>query len=371
MKQGILFLICVAALSGRVFCETPAPISQVTNDKMGKAVTVAGEVVSFQESRKETAPYSFRLQDASGQVRVAIWPDVFNQIADKDKIKHGAKVTIHGEGALFHNAVEIHVTNAADVIVNDGKAEAPSAASAAPATAIAPAAKQTSATSTLAKGDVTGIGSITPVMVKQTVTISGKVTSARAPKTERAPYILKITDDTGSIDVVFWTDTAQKLTDAQKVNEGDKARITGQVNEFNKNLQIRVDDPAGIKTPKSHPDLFPSDKSTSASAQNMGKTSRLAILPIAEVAGVAIKDRVAISGRVETVEPLRAGKRLTVKDPTGMATVLLWDTATGLTTAADTLRPNDVITLAGSVEEALSTRVITVIRPGDVYSVVR
>ncbi|MCX7719179.1 MAG: OB-fold nucleic acid binding domain-containing protein [Candidatus Sumerlaeaceae bacterium] len=332
------------------------PVSQVTREKMDSTVEISGTVERFTASRSERAPNSFYLKDATGSIRVCIWPDVFSQIASKDALKNGAQVTVSGKVNEFRGNLEVHVRDAASVQI----AGAPSASAGAtsPSRPAAPAS-----VGAVAPGaGITPAGSVTSAMVDKTITIRGSVKSARKPWNERAPYIIKVADASGSLDVVFWSDVADRLTEGQKVKEGDTVEVTGKVNDFRGTMQLKLEDPANLKTQATDPSLKPA-----APAGTEPKVEVPAV-PLKDVAAAPSGSLVKISGKVEKVEEIRAGRQLVLSDPTGTATVLLWDTALGLKPEARWLKPSSELTVVARVADHQGQRMLAVTQADELIS---
>ena len=177
------------------------------------------------------------------------------------------------------------------------------------------------------------ISAITNDKEGDTVTISGKVASMRKIPGDNSPYIIRVTDPTGSIDVVFWKDLADQLTPQQKATVGDKIRATGKVNSHRGTLQLKLDGAEGLRTDKSHPGLFKDAKQTTGSQpQTKART-----ISAKELASTQLQERVTLSAHVAAVEPIRTGRRVTLEQDGAKATILLWDTAEGLKPEVHTL----------------------------------
>ena len=113
--------ICLTTAS---FAE-PTPISSIAKNSVDKEVTIAGKASSFRPSTQPKAPNSLFLTDSTGQMRIVIWPDVFDQVKDQTPLKtEGSELEVKGKVAEFRGKLEIHVANAADV-----KPKSPSGAS--------------------------------------------------------------------------------------------------------------------------------------------------------------------------------------------------------------------------------------------------
>jgi DNA/RNA endonuclease YhcR with UshA esterase domain len=351
----------------------PIAVSQVTQDKVGQTVEIKGTVKSFQASRGERSPNSFKLDDGAGSIRVAIWPNVFDQIAQKQAITEGATVRVKGKVSEFRGNLEIHVDSPADLTVEGAGAapavsasSAPAASAAKPAATPAAAAPAAVAPAASTAGAVTPIAQITNDKLNQRFTIEGTVASARAPSSDRAPYILKVKDATGSIDVVFWKDLADKLSDAQKVNEGDAVRVSGKLGEFRGSLQLKPESPADIQK-SSNPAAGGAAPGPSATQQ--GPQAGAVTAPAADFASAPNGATVEITGKVVTVERLRLGQKITVTDGKTTWLVLVWANASGLRPAIERVRGGEDVRLRAKVQTVDGSKILVVTSPEDVLYV--
>jgi DNA/RNA endonuclease YhcR with UshA esterase domain len=451
MNRFAVILVAALGLIGASHVRAAVTVSEVGKDKVDATVTVKGSVESFRASRSEKAPNSFFLKDATGSIRVAIWPDVFDSIQGKEKIANGAGLTVTAKVTEFRDKLELHPAQASDVVVDSaGKpAASPDTGSSSgtldiPAKQIgdvvvltgevqsfsasrnekAPASfmlKHATGTTRvvvwpdtfasvpehekIARGAsvrveakvaeyrnarelhvekpeglklvseapvATGVSKPVPIAeltserAKQTFTIVGNVVSARRPSIDTAPFVVKVADASGSIDVVFWMQTADQLTTGQKVEKGDKVQITGELGEHRGTLQLRVEDPKGIVTERSHPDLFRDAVETSASQVSAPVAARS--IKLADMASGKLGERVRVSAQVVSLEEVFGGRKVVLKDDSGTATLLLWDTAHGLKPSVRNIAPADRIVTEGTIADLdrSGARALVTQRPEDI-----
>lgn len=342
-------LILVATLASAQ--SSSLTTAQITQDKLGQVVELQGTVKSFQPSRSERAPNSFKLEDSAGSIRVAIWPDVFSKISQNAAIRDGAKVKVKGKVAEFRGALEIHVNSPNDIQVEGASTTEPASATPA-AQPVSPQAT----TSPAATGGVTPIAQITNDKIGQKFTIQGTITSARRPSSERAPYILKVKDASGSIDVVFWQDLADKLSDAQKPNEGEVIRVTGTLGEYRGNLQLKPQSPTDIQTEKTNPELKNATPSAGAQSPQAGAPTA----PAADFSSASEGTVVEVTGRVVKVERFRLGQTVTVSDGKQTWEVIIWSTASGFRPAIERLRGGEDVKLRARVHTVDGKKLLVV-----------
>jgi DNA/RNA endonuclease YhcR with UshA esterase domain len=85
------------------------PIAHVDRSYLRNEVTIQGTITSYKPSWRETAPHSFVLRDGTGNIRVAIWPNVWDKIPFKDQLREGQEVTARVTIAEFRGALEGHL----------------------------------------------------------------------------------------------------------------------------------------------------------------------------------------------------------------------------------------------------------------------
>ena len=296
MKR-IAGILAAFALSVASFAATTADVKV---DKVGSTISLSGEVAQFSPSRSERAPNSITLRDAAGQVRVAVWPDVFAQVAGRAGIVPGAKIAITVQIAEFRGAAEVHVKDAAGLKVLGAEAAAPVAQAATPAVAgVAP------------KAGITPISQLETAEKKKNYTIRGVVVSARAPRTDTAPFVIKVRDAGAAIDLVFWKDTADQLAPTQKVEVGDQVQVTGSLDEYRGTLQLRLEAVGNLKTQKSDPALFQDAAQTTPTATMAPGAPQAAVQDakaLPTLAEAAVDARAVVKGEVAAVAPVRLGQ---------------------------------------------------------------
>lgn len=362
--------VCVAMPSAGVAREV-VPVELISASPLGERVSVEGKVRSFRPSSRPNVPNSFLLQDNSGSVRVAVWPSVFDQVAGRDRLGDGAAARVRGKVAEFRGVRELHVEQPEDLVITD-----PGAAPGVPPPPSSPGAQTSptpegeviegiTSTATLGKGDV-----------GKTVTVSGRVVSARRPANERAPYILKVQDESGSVDVVFWENLASQLTPERKAEIGEMVQVRGEVGEFRGAVQLRLASAEDLKTPRSHPELFAAGATpkgaNNTTSPGAGVPAPPPLATADDVSTVPLGSRVRIRGQVHRIDPLRLGRKILLQDETTShaALILLWDTAEGLKPEARNLKTSSTLAVEGQVAQVEGVRVVVVRQADELLEVV-
>jgi DNA/RNA endonuclease YhcR with UshA esterase domain len=93
--------------------------SDLTKDKLGKTVELKGTASSFRESKGEKSPNLFTLKDASGEITVVIWPDVYEKISNKESLEtDGSNITLQGKVSEYKGKIQVSVNDAATVKIS-------------------------------------------------------------------------------------------------------------------------------------------------------------------------------------------------------------------------------------------------------------
>ncbi len=114
--SAMTLLTCAFSLAQTTTATTA--IASIGKEQVGKSVCIEGQVTGFRASRSERAPNSIYMQDASGGIRVCVWPNVYSKLEPKisDQIRTtGTKVLLTAEVAEFRNKVELHLKDAEEV----------------------------------------------------------------------------------------------------------------------------------------------------------------------------------------------------------------------------------------------------------------
>ena len=185
---------------------------------------------------------------------------------------------------------------------------------------------------------LTPVASITKALTNQQITVQAVISSIRPPTSERAPYVVTLTQGDASTPLVFWSEMQTQL--GSKITTGNVIRAKVKVSTYHDQIQLRIASADAIEV-------------VSGVAASAAPTAPAASTPTAIVIGrikVSHVDRlVVISGTISGSDKIDKGLRLRVQDATGEIPVVLGETAlTGLVVAE--LQPGRAITVTGPVK---------------------
>ncbi len=93
---------------------------------------------------------------------------------------------------------------------------------------------------------ITSINSITQASIGQRVTLKATITSVWVFR-EAKGRSLKISDGTGSIDVVIWKDLYNQISRRNALVKGTKVQVSGEIGSYRESLQIKPKSPGDIR----------------------------------------------------------------------------------------------------------------------------
>jgi len=200
------------------------------------------------------APVKIELADATGTLTLVVWPDMYETLRTQSPLSTGDVVTINAKVTTYRNDLQLQIYAPTDVkIVSKAVPEKPTSEASAPAAAtppqtttpvppvpVTPAAPPQPATSET----TTSLADITTAMIGKSVTVQATISEIREPHSERAPYIIALTQNSAQVSLVCWSDQYIQIKDKLKV--GTRVRINGQVTEYRGTLQIKLGSAAGL-----------------------------------------------------------------------------------------------------------------------------
>jgi DNA/RNA endonuclease YhcR with UshA esterase domain len=200
------------------------------------------------------------------------------------------------------------------------------------------------------EASLTPVGSITKALTNHDVTVQAVISNVREPNSDRAPYIVSLTEGGATLPLVYWPDMQPQL--APKVKVGNLIRVTARVNLYRDNLQLRLRSVTAL-------DVVTAAAASAETATNAPSASPTT--PTETVIG-AIKadwaDRVVIiSGTIAASDNVDKVQRISVQDATGEIKVVLGEKALSGLAPAD-FQPGRAITITGPVKLENGTRTI-------------
>ena len=315
----------------------PAPktdLAAVDASLLDSSVEVEASVKSITKPREGSkAPVRIALADGTGSINLIIWPDVFAVVETQTSLAPGYLVHATVRVSKYRDEIQLTLRAAADIRVLS-KPEA------------AKSSDDTTSPSASTKS-LTPLASVNDSLKDQDITIQATISDVRNPTSERAPFIVTLTDGNANIPLVFWTELHDQVK--QHIRAGNTIRAKVTVGEHRGTLQVRLrnaQDIESVSTPASateHKDNnSPADNSTPPSTPD-GKVD------IARITEEWANRSVTVAGAITASDNIGKGQRLRVRDASGEIQVVLWDSVLAKLPAAELVSGRN-ITVTGPVK---------------------
>lgn len=212
------------------------------------------------------------------------------------------------------------------------------------------------------------LSSIQQDKIGQTASVEGRILNVLAPRSEKAPYNLYLTDGTDTLFVVIWEDVFKAISGVDKLKPGANVRLTGTVNQYRGNLQFTIN--------KSQDVILPGENAQASETQIVEtKTSIPApslpagILPPGRIDRTHIGQEVVVQGRVKEFKPSwseTAPYSITLQDDSGTLRVVYWSDVAKVLGSSWEARPGQVLRIGGKVSAYRDNLQLKVSQAGDI-----
>jgi DNA/RNA endonuclease YhcR with UshA esterase domain len=350
---GCLLALCVP-FNASADDKAPAPetaadplvgavdVSLVTSEMIGTTKAIRGRILDIIPSTHPRMPKRLVIR-RDPQFSVIYFPDVAGQIEKQlGEPKVGMWVYARGPVGEWRNLVELRVAKGGAIKFFAPESEASTLPVVIETVEALEAVRFTAPRVAMKDFDS---------HLEKPVSVLATVERYELPSSERAPHVLRVTDGTGNIDVVFW-DIAPDV-DRRAMVPGSKLEIQGTAGRYRDRQQLRVRDARDIRVAGA-PD-------PSAPLPAMPTLERVPISTLGQRMG----DKVLIEGRVASItEPWsdRAPHLLRIEDASGAVEVVFWD-ALKPKLNADLLRENARVRVTGEVAQHLGKTQIRLNEP--------
>jgi DNA/RNA endonuclease YhcR with UshA esterase domain len=272
-------------------------IGDIDASRVNQRVQVAGQVTrvsKFSQGVRAT------LADASGEIALVLWQDVYDQIPNASALQKGAQVQALGKVSEYRGEFEIQPQRASDVkisaaVAQQGGTAAPDA-TASPQNTAAPSATPRPTRAPPTAPAARTIGSLTPADKDATVMVNGAITRA-SPFSQGMRYTLD--DGTGTMILLLWSNVLEKIDNRAELKPGAHVRVTGKLDVFNDALEVIPANARDVEL-------------TAAAPPVKIETRRIGALSAMDVDQV-----VQVQGTITDLADFSKGKYVTLQDDSG------------------------------------------------------
>jgi len=265
-----------------IFSQTA--LGQIDSRQVGQWVVVSGRITAVTPF---SAGVKYTLDDGTGQCALLLWQSVYDQLADPEVLRVGAKLRAQGQVAEYRGEMEVVPELPADVELLAASFEVQSAPL---------------ATSTPAAVPELTIAELNPDRLGTRVTLRGSI---RDVTSFAQGFKFTLDDGTGPIVLLTWLDIYDAITGREGLRPGASVQVTGELGQFESELQIVPSDGADVAVLAAGTGPAEERAIGSLTTDDLGRW-------------------VSIAGRVTRVEEFSDGVHLSLEDGSGEVLLLLW-----------------------------------------------
>jgi len=362
----------VVPLSQPVSIAVEKRIGDLTAADVGQMATVHGtisEVEPFSSGVKVT------LDDTTSAIVVLLWQSVYDALPDPAALAVGAQVQAQGEVSQYRGALELIPELPQDVRASAPAGPAGPAAAApapagvggaaapdqtptplipsatpptwapAPAATATPRPLPTPAETPTPVVELTPIEALTAARAGEEVTVEGTIVGAESFS---SGFKFTLDDGSGQIALLLWHEVYDDCWDAARINLGAQVRATGQVGQYEGQLQIQPDFGGDVQAIE-------------------GAAPWPIRREIGSLSGADAGQRVMIEGTVVRVEGLESAVKVFVGDGSGEVVVFVWRNVLDRISSNTALgTPGSRVRIVGTLEVYRGNLEVTPTLPNDV-----
>ena len=339
-------------LNGPVAMASLQPIGHLSRHDIGRMAAVEGTIIRVSPF---SAGIKCQLDDGTGAVTLLLWQDLYESLADRDRLVPGTVVQAVGRLAEYRGDLEIVPEISSDLaVLSAGQIAIPWA----------------------------HLGDLRPEDVGRYLQIEGVLRSVEA----FSAGIRGVLDDgTGTLALLLWQDLAVKLDDRDLLGAGAKVSVRGLIAEYQGKLEIVPQEPADVSvispppvattaspplpsvtvaaTRTDHPVDEPTAQSTPQAAAATVEPSPLPPLQDTATPSPEVRTIGTISvddvGRTLTIDQagiasldyFSSGVKYTLSDGSGTITLLIWQNLMEEIPDRYDMIPGSQVGVTGRIEE--------------------
>ena len=308
-------------------------IAVINSSLLDSSVDVEATVKSITRPKEgDKGPIRIILADDTGSITVVASPEVFEPLAAQASLAPGDMVHASARVTKYRDEIQLTLRAAEDLrVLSKAQSGKP--------------AGDTSSTSA-AETPLTPLAKVNDSLKGKDITVQALVSAVQEPRSERAPFVITLTDGSVKIPMVFWNENDLYTKIKGHVRVGNTVRTKVSVGDYRGTLQLRLRNPQDIQSVAALP--------TSAEREQNDRPIPPAANPADKMDIGRITDEwtnrtVTVGGTITTSDNIGKGQRVRVRDASGEIQIILWDNVLAKLPAAD-LASGHGITVTGSVK---------------------
>ena len=204
---------------------TKTDLATIDASLIDSTVEVEANVSSIIKPKEGSrAPVRIDLTDATGSISLVIWPDVFDALTNQMHLTAGDLLHVNGRVSKYRDEIQLTLQSATDLRVLPKPEKS--------------AMVGTNAAPPVVEKPVVPLASVNNSLKGRNVTVQATISDIREPQSERAPFVITLTDGKNQVPMVFWSDLYQQVKN--HIHPGNTILVTAKVSDYRGTLQLRL-----------------------------------------------------------------------------------------------------------------------------------
>jgi len=222
-------------------------IADINQDITEPSVLIQGVISAVRPPPSGSkAPWTIVVKDATGEIPVAFWQDIYAEIEEPQLLQEGAAVNVRAGIGSYKGNLQLRMAGGKDIEFT-GKASIQNMVAGPGAPVAAAPSAPAYAPTTPSDPDSVKLETVTADQKGKRVLTEGIVREVHdAPAGSKAPSRVIIEDEGTYRMIVYWEKVAQQLTD-NKPEVGQRIQVRGDVDVYRDEVQLEVSFPDQIK----------------------------------------------------------------------------------------------------------------------------
>jgi DNA/RNA endonuclease YhcR with UshA esterase domain len=308
-------------------------LAAINDSLLDSTVEVEATVKTITKPKEgDKSPVRISLVDDTGSITVVAWPDVFEPLATQTSVAPGDLVHANARVSKYRDEIQLTLRTADDLrVLSKAQVTKPADDTSSPSAADKP---------------VTLLANVNDSLKGKEITVQATVSEVQEPRSERAPFVITLTDGNVKIPMVFWNENDLYTKIKNHIRVGNTIRTKVTVGDYRGTLQLRfrnAQDIQSVAVPLPSAERKDNDRPTESAVSPASRMN------IGRITDEWTNRTVTISGTVSTSDSIGKGQRVRVRDASGEIQIILWDNVLAKLPAAE-LVSGRTITVTGPVK---------------------
>jgi DNA/RNA endonuclease YhcR with UshA esterase domain len=354
---SILFALNTVCI-GAVKVVTPkVDIGKIDDALVDQVVVVQGAIKTITKpSEGSRAPYKVNVADETGSINLVVWPDMWDALNAQHELAAGDTVRLTAIVSRYRDELQLKIATANDVeeLGKAGTVPQGTVSTSAPPVIVSTAAPPVNVSTTTppiistvpARASTMPLSAITESLRESNITVQAAITNIREPTSERAPYVVTLSQGDATMPLVYWTNMLAAVERKMRVGNTIRANVT--VGEYRDKTQLRLRDPQTVEVVSSPGSAPKADQTAQTNAAKV--MSPAGHVNIGSITDKMLDQTVTITGKIKSSDKFSKGQRIRVQDSSGEILIIVWDTV-GSKLPENALQSGRTMTATGPVKK--------------------